>query len=59
MGLFEQVGLVAFDLEEVITAFFHDGPGVLTLTVQGIARDDFPIQSRQFFQQRGVPSFWS
>ena len=45
--------MVAFNLQQIITAFFHDGPGVLTLTVQGIGRDHFAVQSRQFFEQRG------
>lgn len=47
------MGLIAFDLKQIITPLFHNGPGVLTLAVQGIAGDDLPIQCRQGCQQFG------
>ena len=46
-----QLGLVAFDLQQIITPFFHDGSGVPTLAVQRIGRDHFAVQSWQRLQQ--------
>jgi hypothetical protein len=45
--------LVAFDLEEGLAAFFHDGARVRPLAVQRIGGDELVIQRRQFLQQRG------
>ena len=53
MSLSQQMRLVALDLEEVVTAFFHRGPAQLSLTVQGIGRDQFAIQRGEAFQQGG------
>jgi hypothetical protein len=47
------MGLIAFDLKQIITPLFHNGPGVLTLAVQGIAGDDLPIQCRQGYVDSG------
>jgi hypothetical protein len=47
------MGLIAFDLKQIITPLFHNGPGVLTLAVQGITGDDLPIQCWQGGQQFG------
>ena len=52
MGLFEQVGLVALDLKEVVAAFFHDATGGFSLAVQRVGGNDFAVQSRQRFQPR-------
>lgn len=51
MSLLQQMRLVALDLEEVVTAFFHGGPAQFSLTVQGIGRDQFAIQRGEAFQQ--------
>ena len=51
--MLEQVGWVAFDLEEIVAAFFHQGPGVRTLAVQRVGGDDFPIQRRRLGQRPG------
>ena len=51
MSLGQQMRLVAFNLEEIIAAFFDNGPAQLALAVQGIGRDDFAVQRRLFFEQ--------
>jgi len=52
LGPFEQTGLVALDLEQVVAAFFHDDPRVPALAVQRVGRNHFAVQGRQRCQQR-------
>ena len=47
----EEGGLIAFDLQEKIAAFFHHDPCEFCLAVQRVGRHKLVVQSRQFFQQ--------
>ena len=47
---FEQVALVAFDLQEVFAAFFYDGAGGFVLVVEGVGRDGFGVERRQLIE---------
>lgn len=56
LGVVEDLGLVAFDWQEGLTAFFDEDPGMGTPAVQGIGRDDFAIQRRRLVQETGCRS---
>ena len=51
MGLLEQKPLVAFDLKEIVAAFFHNAAGQFALAVQRISGDEFAVQRGRFVQQ--------
>lgn len=53
LGLGEQRGLVALDLEQIVTALFPDGAGRRLLAVQRIGGDKLVVQRRQAVQQSG------
>jgi hypothetical protein len=54
LGLLEELGLIAFDLKEIVAALFDNEPGVVALTMQWIGGNHFAIQRGQLFQQSAI-----
>ena len=50
-GHLQEGRLVAFDLQEVVPAFVHDGAGGVLLAVERVGRDGFSFQRRQRAQE--------
>ena len=53
LGLLEQIGLIGFDLEQVITALLDDHAGIFALAMQGVGSDKFFVEGAEGLEQGG------
>lgn len=50
-GQFEQLGLVAFDLQKVVSSLFDHAAGGLGLAVEGVGGDGLAVERGDGFEQ--------